>query len=291
MIKSIRYNKLSLEFGSFRLRFLSLCIAFCLSVTDSFGEDKTPTENLAKGKLTDVLAPPKNPGDASNNSTGTDIDIPVGDWTVRFLEKNPSPKPSLLSSKSGLKILTDLKITGGGIGNPHLLGEFNAESSWYVQDGYLLPVDKQDSALRIGRVEDFELQGIWNVEGRGGWFILLGFEGGHGYVLENTTFISSGSPWHMTELRGNRGIQDSFHEVSRYEWKGDQKVRLSVEDKKLNLKVGDQNLLEDVMLDNYGPGELIVGTFRGRYAPKPLKIRSLRIRSLKSSPKPAEESN
>lgn len=288
---------------SFRSVYLRLSQTICflvicgVAVAPAWGQDEVKEQKVpVQSGLADVLAPPvSNDADTKKREEDTDdsdsadkpgdpsdkIDVPAGNWTVRFLDKNPSSRKRPVPKNSNLKVLDDLQLIGAKMENQHLLGEFRSKGEWAWQQGYLLPTEKQDSALRIGFVEDFELQGIWNVEGRGGWFILLGYEDGHGYVLENTTFISSGSPWHLAELRGGRGIPDSFREVSRYDWEGDQAVRLSVKNKELTLKVGDEDLIVDEPLDNYGPGELIIGTFRGRYAPKPLKIRSLRIRSLK----------
>ncbi|WP_144992339.1 hypothetical protein [Polystyrenella longa] len=275
---------------------LSLFLLMTVMVDPLSAEDKPVGElfeevDFSTGKLTDALAPPKTDGESEDSQptktaeSSPEIDIPSGKWTVRFISQNASPKPSLLPKNSGLDILLDLQMVGAKQDNPHLLGHFNSEAAWYVQQGYLLPVDKKDSALRIATVKDFELQGIWNVEGRGGWFILLGYDDGHGYVLENTRFISkeSGGPWHLSELRGGRGLPETFDKVChehKYEWKGDQPIRLTVQDKQLSLKVGEKDLLKEVPLANYGPGELIVGTFKGKYDPKPLKIKSLRIRSL-----------
>lgn len=262
-------------------------VGLFLSVASVWADDGKPAakdDKLATGKLTDVLAPPKADGAGDAKPASDAIDVPSNEWTVRFIDTNPSRKPKVLPPDSGLKVLKNLPISGGGAGNPHLLSQLNPQSEWFIQEGYLMPADKTDSALRIARVEDFELQGIWNAEGRGGWYILLGYNDGHGYVLENTQFISkeSGSPWHITELRGGEGIDDTFRKVChehRFEWKKDQPVRLKVDDQKLSLKVGDEQLIDEEPIPNYSAGELVIGTFKGRYEPKPLKFRSLRIRA------------
>ncbi|MEZ6046007.1 MAG: hypothetical protein R3C11_10595 [Planctomycetaceae bacterium] len=265
---------------------LGLCLVLSSAASGNADEDK-PAPKVTTGDLNKALEPP--PAGASSTAPVTgepEVDVPTGEWTIKFIDKNPSPKPSLLPKDAGLQVLHDFRFTGARLDNEHLLGNFSSESEWYVQRGYLLPVDKKDSALRIATVEDFELEGIWNAEGRGGWFLMFGYHDGHGYVLENTQFISkeSGSPWHLAELRGGQGIKESFFEVvdeHLFEWKEDQPVRLAIRNKELSLKVGKSQLLKDVPLPNYGVGDVIVGTFKGRYDPKPLKIKSLRIRAVK----------
>lgn len=228
---------------------------------------------------TDASTKP-DPQSAQPKSMPVKIDFPANDWSVLHLMKKPNAKPRLLSKDSRLSVLHSLKLTGAGLGNSYLLGEFSSESSWYIDKGYLQPVEKTDSALRIGAVEDFELQGIWSAEGLGGWYILLGWNNGHGYALENVTFVSSGSPWHIAEHRGGMGIKNSHVEVCRFDWKGNQPFRLTVKNKQLSMQIGNKKLINGHNLANYAAGDLIVGTYHGRFEPKPLKIRSLRIKSL-----------
>ncbi len=211
--------------------------------------------------------------------TAPNTSFPKKRWTVLHLEKKPSKLPKVIPTKSHLKPLFGLKLIGSHPEEPFLFGKFTSASSWYIENGYLQPVEPQNSALHLGVAEDFELQGIFNVEGQGGWYMLLGWENQHGYLLHNVTLKKSGSPWHLEEIRGSKGILETHQEFYRHEWKGDQQFRLSIKDKQLTLKVGDEVLTEKFLLPNYHTGELILGTYTTPYGPKPLKVRSLRIRS------------
>ena len=54
---------------------------------------------------------------------------------------------------------------------------------------------------------------------------------------------------------------------------------MSVENKKLNLKIGNRTaVIRDMPLPNYQRGQIILGTYDTRYGPKDIQIRSLRIR-------------
>jgi hypothetical protein len=60
---------------------------------------------------------------------------------------------------------------------------------------------------------------------------------------------------------------------------------MSVKDRQLTVQVDKAFVVENYPLENYTAGELMIGTYDTRYGPRPLKIKSLRIRS-PSEPKP-----
>lgn len=200
-------------------------------------------------------------------------------WTVLHLEKRASSAPKVIPTQSPLNQLFNFEFKGSQENQKFLLGPYESYSAWFIQDGYLQPVEPKNAAIKLGVAENFELQGILNATGPGGWFILLGWQKQNGYLLSSVTLKSSGSPWHLEEIKNGKGIPDTHFEFTRFEWKGDQRFRLSIKDKTLNMTVGKDRLLKDQHLTNFQMGDLIFGTYETPYGPKPLKIKSLRVRA------------
>lgn len=200
-------------------------------------------------------------------------------WTVLHLEKKPSTRPKVIPNQSPLQTLFNLEFNGSQIDQPFLLGKFKSSSAWFIQNGYLQPVEAKNSAIQLGIAENFELQGIINAEGTGGWYILTGWHQQSGYMLSAVTLRQSGSPWHLEEIRNGQGLAGTHQEIFRHDWKGDQRFRLSVKDKALTLKIGKETLLDKQLQPQYQTGAIIVGGYETPYGPKPLKIRSMRVRA------------
>ena len=54
---------------------------------------------------------------------------------------------------------------------------------------------------------------------------------------------------------------------------------MTVADQKLTIQVGETLVADELQLPNYDEGDIILGTYKTQYGPKPVKIRSLRIRA------------
>lgn len=206
-------------------------------------------------------------------------------WQVLHLaSKAPRRGIHPLDEKSPVVGLTELNLTGPNPGHPFLLGHFAINGRFGIQDAALSRTEGFNAAVKLADVEDFELEGLVNAEGLGGWFWLLGFENGHGYMIYNVTMKTSGSPWQFCEFRGHKAIVETHREINRLEWKGVQPLLLSVKEQELALRVGTARLAEGIELENYHKGQLIVGTYDTEYGALPVRLHSLRIRA--ADPKP-----
>jgi hypothetical protein len=103
-------------------------------------------------------------------------------------------------------------------------------------------------------------------------------------MLSNVTLKESGSPWFISEDRGGKAIESTNNEVKQFEWKGDQPLRMLVQEKKLTVVVGKTAIVEDYPLENYSAGDLFLGTYDTRYGPKPIAVKSLRVRAAGAGP-------
>lgn len=226
----------------------------------------------------------KSDATAASAKTGGDTDEPTVEtlpttWTVLHLANPRARGRAKLSKRAAVENLSDFKFTGPRPGDPFLLGDVEVDGEWGLVDGVLQRTGGKATALRLGRVGDFEMEGILEAEGTGGWYFLVGMDKGHGYAVYNVTTRSSGSPWLTCEFRNKKGIDSTHREFVRHEWKGREAFRMSIIDKKLSVQVGRTKLTDDVELPNYHEGDLILGTYDTKYGPKPVKIRSLRIRA------------
>lgn len=185
----------------------------------------------------------------------------------------PLPEDSLLAPLEGFT------MEGIKLDHPFLLGKFTSAGDWGVSRGALQPIRGTDTALRIGRVGDFEFDGTMHAEGLGGWFLLFGWNNGHGYGLYNVEMKQSGSPWFICEFRDSKALESTHGEIPGSSWQRPARLTLQMKQKMLLLKVGKTTIVEDLECPNYGEGDLIVGTYNTRYGPKRLRIESLRIRA------------
>ncbi len=209
------------------------------------------------------------------------VEMAIGEkWHVSYFNPNPRPGTLSLPAKLPFAVVDDLEISGPFPNDPFLLGTVKVDGEWGLVDGYLTRTAGRNAAIMLGTTDQFELEGKLNVEGLGGWFMLLGWGEGHGYAVYNVNLKTSGSPWHVCEFRGGEGIESTHKEVTRYECRGLEGFRMRVDQDMLNLQVETTKLIENYPLDNYHPGQVIIGTYDTKYGAKPLKIASLRIRSL-----------
>ena len=185
-----------------------------------------------------------------------------------------------LPKNGPLENLKQLQLTGPEPGHPFVLGHYADDGKWGYVDGSVVLVEGSNAALKLGRAENFELEGIIEMGNEGGWFLLIGWDEGRGYSIINIGFRESPSPWFITEYRGAAAISDAHQQVAKYAWRKDQVLHMTVKDQELNLKVGKITVLNQQTLPNYTAGDIILGVYDTRYGPRPIRIQSLRIRNL-----------
>jgi len=204
--------------------------------------------------------------------------VPERNWQVLFSGEPTKRKTVIPLDKFPMLANDTLEFVGPRPGDAYQLGKFQTDGQWGIHQGLVRRIAGSNAALTLAEAEDFELEGRINAEGVGGWFWLLGWKDGNGYGLYNITFKKSGSPWFTTEFEDGDAL-NSGEELHKYRWKGEQPFWLSVENKKLNLKVGKRTaVIRDMPLPNYQRGQIILGTYDTRYGAKDVQIRSLRIR-------------
>jgi len=210
-------------------------------------------------------------------------------WTVLFSPGRRTQGVRPLPPNGKIQPLPDLQFMGPEPGHPFVLGEFAADGEWGIADGGIVRVNGNNAALKLGRAENFELDGTIEMGDEGGWFLLVGWNEGRGYSIINIGFRESASPWFITEYRGGAAVAEAHQHITHHAWRGEQPVNLTVKDKVLNLQVGRANVLKDQQLAEYSVGDIILGVYDTRYGPRPVRIRALRIRALESDIPAAED--
>jgi hypothetical protein len=185
-----------------------------------------------------------------------------------------------LPEKGLIQNFPELRFTGPKPGHPFVLGDFTDDGDFGLVDGALQLVSGANAAVQLPEADEFELEGIIEHTEYGGWFMAVGWSDGRGYVLSNATMKESGSPWFLSELRGNSTIPDGTEDLDHFEWLRSQPFRLSVINKELTLEVGKRTVADHIAISNYDKGRVLLGVYDTRYGPKKLRIHSLRMRSL-----------
>jgi hypothetical protein len=188
--------------------------------------------------------------------------------------QRPLPKNGPLAN------LPKLELTGPAPGHPFILGHYADDGKWGFVDGSLALVEGRNASVKLAHAENFELEGVIEMGNEGGWFLLLGWDEGHGYSIINIGFRESPSPWFITEYRGDAAIAEAHQEVAKHAWRKDQVLNLSVKDQVLNLHVGKVAVLKEQTLPNYSEGDIILGVYDTKYGPRPVRVHSLRIRNV-----------
>jgi hypothetical protein len=196
-------------------------------------------------------------------------------WDSRRAPAQPAP----LGEDSPLESLIEFELTGIPTADRFQLRSVKSDGKWGSKNRWLVRMDGKNSAVRLAHGEAFEMEGVFKADGPGGWFILLGWEDGHGYGIYNVTLKQSGSVWFLTEFRDATAIEETHREASRFVWKGNQPLNIQVSEQKLTLKVGREKVLDEVELPNYHAGDVILGTYDTPYGPKAVAVQSLRIRA------------
>jgi hypothetical protein len=209
-------------------------------------------------------------------------------WTVLVNPVRPRAGVVSISPKAPIRNLEKFEFQGPQTGHPFCLGDYVEDGQFSMVNGAATVVEGKNALLSLGVAHDFELEGILDLDGLGGWLMLLGWHAGHGYSLSNVTLKDSGSPWFVCEYRGNEAIVPTNNEIRQLAWTGAKPFRMGVKEGQLTVQVDKVFVVENYPLENYSAGELMIGTYDTRYGPRPLKIQSLRIRS-PSVPKPKEK--
>lgn len=192
-----------------------------------------------------------------------------------------------LPKNGPIENIAQLEITGPAPGHQFVLGQYADDGKWGYDDGGVVLVEGRNAGLKLGHAENFELEGLIEMGNEGGWFLLVGWDEGRGYSVINIGFRESPSPWFITEYRGGAAIADAHQQVAKHAWQKDQILHLTVKDKELNLRVGKIDVLKQQNLPNYSEGDIILGVYDTKYGPRPIRIKSLRLRNLESAAAPA----
>jgi hypothetical protein len=202
-------------------------------------------------------------------------------WRVIHHVPHPKPGMILLTPQMPVEELVDLEIHGPHPDHPFLMGEYKVDGLWHVNSGVIRRRTGKNLALKVGYGENYDIEGVVSLDGLGGWFLLLGYEDGHGYCISNVNMktAASGSPFMMYEIRGNTGLVETDLEITRYVCQPNEQFFLTVKDKKVNLKLSKTVICKDFELPNYHAGSIVLGSYDTKYGPKDVRIHSLRGRT------------
>lgn len=162
----------------------------------------------------------------------------------------------------------------------HRLGNFRTDGEFIIRDGYLRREFGNTALLHLPAAENFELEGIMQTEGPGGWLILLGWdvEKKSGYVIYNTQSRVSWSIWFLVEIIDGKAVPDSEKKIVDRHANGEGALRVLMDKKKVSMQAVGAYLFRDEELPNYKEGHVAIGTFSPQYGPKDIGIKSLRMK-------------
>jgi len=206
-------------------------------------------------------------------------------YQVIYLPGRNAPLNGQFRKNSSLIAMPELEFTGPMPSHPFVLGNFYADGSWGIVDGMVQVIDGRNAGLQLAWADSFELEGVMELTGLGGWFMLLGWNDGRGFSVHNVTMRDSGSPWFLTEYRGNKAVEGRNQEFDPFEWKGLQPFRLAVIDQKLTLDIGRHRVFHEQQLEGYSAGRIILGVYDTKYGPRSVRLKSARIHIPKSAQK------
>lgn len=201
-------------------------------------------------------------------------------WTVLHSLRRPTRNPVRLPQNTPVISLEELQFTGPEPSHQFILGNFAVDGEFGLMAGYVQLIKGRNAAMQLAWADQFELQGTMAQTGLGGWFLLIGWDQGRGHSVFNFTTKESGSPWFISEFRGHRAIDGRTVKLSPLEWKREQPFQVVLRDDELSITVGKFKVIEDYPLENYSPGNIVLGVYDTAYGPRPLRIKELRIRAL-----------
>jgi hypothetical protein len=201
-------------------------------------------------------------------------------WTPLYPTRKLAPAKAVKGQLLP-ELRTDVRFTGPKPGDPFHLGEFRTDGGWRIADRLLVAPPDTAVALRIATADTFSLEIDADAGAPGGWFVWFGADDRNGYVLSNVTLKTSGSPWMLCEMRDGTCRADTFRELGRSNWKGVQKLMLSVGgnsrgEYRLEAALNGKAMFDAVELPAYVEGDIVLGTYGTRYGTKPVRIQSIR---------------
>lgn len=219
----------------------------------------------------------------------------LSNLTPNITQLFPSRKFAPAKTERGQQLeplRTDLRFTGPEPAHPFLLGEFRTESGWQLGDKQLIAPAGKAASLLIATGDELGIEFELDASGKGGWFLTLGFSGGSGHILSNVATRKSGSPWLLCELSDGKAVPNTLRELTRHTWTGSQKLALTIKrnsrnEYHLDAQLANRSFLEGILLQNYQPGDIYLATYNTQYGPMPLRVSSIRAKSLSVKPKPA----
>ncbi len=204
-----------------------------------------------------------------------------GKWQYLFRASSKVAGTRPLPENSGIQSLKEFTITGEYEKDVNRLNRVICDGEWGISHGVLTQISGRAAAIKLGRGKNFELEAGIDAQGIGGWFLLFGYDQGHGYGIYNVTLKTSGSPWFLIEFRDKKGVTGSDQEIGRYESRGKESLKLRVVENKVSMTIGNRKLLEDIELTSFHEGDIILGTYDTQYGPKPVKVYGIRLRNAK----------
>ena len=198
--------------------------------------------------------------------------------TLVAATKSPRPGVASLTPKHPLQNATDLKFTGPSVGHRFLLGRFANDGEWAISEGAVQLSKGTNSALRIARAEELELNGDLEWNELGGWFFLLNWNAGSGTALYNYATKQSGTGCFLCDFKDGQAVPDTNRRLKDYEWKRRHEFTLTIVDGELTLVVGPLTVCkkEKIVAQE---GDLLLGVYDTAYGPRKPKLYSLRIRA------------
>ena len=208
-------------------------------------------------------------GGKTENKNGTEEDgskiKPNYRWTVFFPARSAPPQGDALK----------FKARGGDVNR---IGNYQAIGKWSVQNGGLTSHTNQPSAIRVAKLDNFELEGNMSAGKTGGWFILIGHNSPKPFLLYHIALRTTVN-WALSTWEDDRPV--GVRSLPNPRWSGTQPFKLVVVGGKMTFVFGKSVVANNVSLPDYVGGDIFIGNYNTQYGPMALTIRSLRYRSLR----------
>jgi len=178
--------------------------------------------------------------------------------------------------KSSIKNLTDLEFEGEG--DKNVIRDFKPDGRIIESDGTLRLESGRSGAIRIAQ-DALSCEMILDtvMGDTGNWFLLIGWDGQNGYLMESVTLRTS-AVWLVSEVReGKIGIRKKHSDV--HIPPGPYRVSLTIDQGAMTLKMGRNIIINHVAMPNYRSGDIIAGVAPNQYGTKALKIGRIAMRS------------
>ncbi|QDT63686.1 hypothetical protein [Calycomorphotria hydatis] len=171
-------------------------------------------------------------------------------------------------------------IFSGPSNDPNVIGRYSGDGTFSVRRNLFRQASGNTAVVRLGTTQDFALEGVANLDGLGGWFLMMGWDGSNGHILSNSS-LRKNDYWRVYSVKEGQCELFSLDVLTdQLLPRGKQPIWITLDDGKLSLRVGQNVIVQNYELDNTQRGDLILGTFRNQYGLKLLQWQSLRVKSL-----------